>query len=1687
MPYFQTSKLVSRFKTALDIALDELNLSEVEAQWLHRLADEPQVPASMRVEAAINAQPASSACLIIHQRDPQLHATYLFSPLHGVQGFDNLKQLESALQAEIAHLGVATEPLQFLELTQPVFEQWSQRLIAQQTELLEDLSSSFDKLPSLRGTLNGCVTTAFATLLEGVADIPRHRLQIIAADGTVVRTDSLEQTALKLMSGESLGAGLQRQFLRGDATAVDADFNLSSEQAVLTAVAAVPGALSKGLRDYWDTRHEDAVRARREQLALALADTFVRALLQGVDNRIIDTEGLEWLRSVLLPDAAPLHVSALALVQPGSAEQTPVPLADSLVLEHSTDSHKGLYLFSASVGLQHFADLQHLERHCQTFLTPLSHPPSIAPRDLEDLRGHLALTVSLKPTDQPGFIVMADALIALVNRRVAHALRFPGAQGSVAAAAVDDALDLRALVDGRLVNLGDRARWLRPEDSPDTWGLPQPPYRSARLVAHLAHIRALVWLNQRLTNAQPNVRGTVNDLLSPGINAMTEGRQQPVDIRLQRADRVTPLIDHFLDRAGNDQTPGAATQVEVLDRAGNATAWPTSHDLEQHVEQLKADFSLVYLQRLKAFDDGQMRLGRGIFSTPHAMRTLYEGLLRLELAQASAARTIDSTLLDLLRSALDRPEQTLGNAAFRIHGLSLKMPGKSGTLTLSCAFVLQRSAPSGGNVLLWSPTQPLTEFADLQALKAQMNAAFEDPQMLYRWMELVHPEDLLKWHAPSVLPGVNIPELGLAAPQTDVFAVMADTALAFRANARRYYLGYALRSGLSSGLLQRFTDRQASLHPILKALKRVQESIERQYFQSLLPAWLAEASPARMKTYALIVQANARVANDKFNYLFGIPKIIDFANQRLSEGLLQDYPEAPSDPDLITVTFTHFTPNPVLPGQTPSPISADKVTTTKTLTEYALTHSAVIGTAASTKVTVARPDEPPLELDTRRIRALVDRLDVGNAYRTLLHETLSPQHADYQERRHRYTEVATVYLMEQAYQRFLENKLSAKAMYYVSQVLAKPDALARGSASGETISIGHLQLRAAEGFAPDPVRGMYVIGPDTSQNGPLVLYSAYRPDHTLLEFADQAALRAAILADPQLQQDILGRLPEEVRSRYDHKGFMHPHLFWDSADLLDMTPTPGAVQLVRSAIDGNAMHYLFDENIAFLHELAKARTVTTAEASWRVFRYLLGLAVEQSTFFLPGKLNAVLNTLQSVQWLKASGEAALQRQWGESLAEFITALASLAAAHLPRHSADDSVPISADPSVAVPTEMDPVWVDTLFSPSQQTHMGDLQASDVQLKDMVQSALPGLYHDARSSRYFAVVSGNVFEVVKPGDNWRIIKGAKKGPDIKPVDGQWQVDLKPGLRGGGVSASTFETDMANEDIEARFTTIVSGMKDIRTWHPLKYEMLLRAYDRGQEYLEVALENLNAANPAAPLPQRSKTILEATFAHPATDETVAHLRDYIKRILEELLSDSMKPTTSERIVIGVNMPTHRDVFGFIYAEDPGKRIFLTERLFDVNWAITVYAKPSRAELLAHQQAVTLIHELSHLTLKSVDIAYVEASAPFSDMISRQTAGGRTTYDDIREWRRNGLSLKTTDATLFKTRQDNVWRDFTEDDGRALETILRLTGTSDLPSARAAFRNDPKVRTDIILANADSLALLITRLGRKRFAVAG
>ncbi|NAT15817.1 hypothetical protein CU663_07110 [Pseudomonas syringae pv. actinidifoliorum] len=79
--------------------------------------------------------------------------------------------------------------------------------------------------------------------------------------------------------------------------------------------------------------------------------------------------------------------------------------------------------------------------------------------------------------------------------------------------------------------------------------------------------------------------------------------------------------------------------------------------------------------------------------------------------------------------------------------------------------------------------------------------------------------------------------------------------------------------------------------------------------------------------------------------------------------------------------------------------------------------------------------------------------------------------------------------------------------------------------------------------------------------------------------------------------------------------------------------------------------------------------------------------------------------------------------------------------------------------------------------------------------------------------------------------------------------------------------------------------------------------------------------------------------------------------------------------------------------------------------------------------------------------------------------------------------MSFNTDRSQLFKQFEDGAVRDLRRMDGNGKRTILHITGKSTLEDARDVFYSDGHKRADIMLKNADSVALLVTLLGRQRF----
>lgn len=174
------------------------------------------------------------------------------------------------------------------------------------------------------------------------------------------------------------------------------------------------------------------------------------------------------------------------------------------------------------------------------------------------------------------------------------------------------------------------------------------------------------------------------------------------------------------------------------------------------------------------------------------------------------------------------------------------------------------------------------------------------------------------------------------------------------------------------------------------------------------------------------------------------------------------------------------------------------------------------------------------------------------------------------------------------------------------------------------------------------------------------------------------------------------------------------------------------------------------------------------------------------------------------------------------------------------------------------------------------------------------------------------------------------------------------------------------------------------------------------------------------------------------------------------------------------------------FTFDSDPQQRIFLTEQFFRTP-VFRLKSRTGRASSFnygTHHRAVVLLHELSHLYGKTDDIAYVDANSPYIDMLEDSSGYRKRVRDQVIAAQQRTLSYNTDRGELFRQLKDGVWEDLRRRDQGGKTSILTITGKNTLEKARDVFYENAQKRSEIMLKNADSVALLISLLGRERFA---
>ncbi|HEY0286700.1 MAG TPA: DUF6543 domain-containing protein [Pseudomonas sp.] len=1113
--------------------------------------------------------------------------------------------------------------------------------------------------------------------------------------------------------------------------------------------------------------------------------------------------------------------------------------------------------------------------------------------------------------------------------------------------------------------------------------------------------------------------------------------------------------------------------------------------LDRAIKRAQAQFPSQYLHQVRQFHLGPVRQHDRQLEPGPLSCSIRDRQLRMLLTTERRRNVINPQALNMLEQLLNRPLQRLrsqlGHEAVQVCSVHLEGDPSQSVVVLSNTMVFHQPAHADGPVVFWSAVKGLRVYNSLAVLEAHFNQWIRRSKEQHDWLALLAAED--RALVSSFLKRASAPLIRIETQAIEDHFISELQ----RMEQRRQYqsiegaLLFAKRLLLDNAATVAVTHAVEITDANTTILDTYSIKLQALFFEASLPDWIRKASDVELNVYSELVAYYFRTVITDHDFLFGVPKLREFAREKLLMQLNIDFPNQTFDPDTIIVRYFRYITAGTIGADVLLALPAATEDYSETLTDFVLGH---IGASDGFSLSVSSTDAqqtltgftPPY------LNTLVRTLDIGGNYQNILEEKLSSSSADYAKRLGYFCDLLPAQMFETAFQQKLEGILSNLAWRYVERVVNMPDNLARLPVFGTTVVLRPFKLVAAPGWQADLASGIYLFGPADSTQGPLVLHAIFHDAFCFKEFANEAELLLALRSDSELQELILQRLSPQARDRYDYGGFREPHLpsgivtTWDSLPLIPAPPT-----LSQEAVEGNALQFFFRDTITVMKLLAKNQTVTAAQASWSAFTYLLTLAGEQAFTFLPGKLGSLVAAWQSGSWFQASFTAASAQRWGKALSEFSAGLAMLLSS---RAAHEEELVIDSEENaqeLSLPQPTDFSWQNNNMNAELNARLRTFEVIDVELKTLVKDPLLNLYGDHSADKYYAAVGGKVFQVRQERGQWWIVDKEQSGPPIRldPLQ-HWQLDLQSGLLGGGPILSRRKSSLTDEHVDNVFVTEASGMPEIRSRYRERARQIGEGHLLAKRYVQDALDNLRFPDSHAVLDDRVADIIKAFFdVETVSQPMLLLLQTKAKKLFDEILDASLSPFSSPRYVVGANKIGHEQTLGFTVKTDARKRIFFTERFFHTpSFRLVNSVMGRRFNVGAHHRGAILIHEVSHQVLDTHDITYVESSSPFNDLLSNDSLGLAILKRNLRDMQQVRLSWNTVRGELFRVYQPGGgWRDLDAMDGDGKAGILKVAGESSLEKARDVFYSDSQKRCEIMLLNADSVTLLMTKLGRQLF----
>ncbi len=1713
-PYFFDEYLGSTTRTQPTDRERLLGLTLKDVNWLGTLfvpsdsarqdRDTPMIVETLLLQRPRKPDIALAGALMM-SASPEGKKTVLYTPYAGIEVFDQRDGCLAEITRRLRNPLLCIDLKHFLSIEQrnelthdtpftlttatikyAVFEAQEQAIRANQAMDLQRVLKELRTLPKLPEML-GVALGSMGMTIPGIRGLNLEDTRVNSFmpstpdnDNGVPRwigSASLFETFLEYYAKNAWPADRTRTFVTpkhdtSGFTAAQRKKDLANwEKLVQLGASLLSKLLGAQLNTWWNTPIDKgpsgAQQSRMELFTQVMSDKLRAQMLfmRQAGSHALSSEEAHRLLAVFLPDQAARSAWDKSLrfekIRFYAPYQHYVELAATLLV---TDKHA--YLYSQSQGLQVFKDVVDLNDTLLSMLKAAGHKDELSNfLSMEERSAYLTMRdaqVRGQAVEGGIFEDMVKGIYDKLLSNLEHALTvFRRSNGTVdLTALLDSSLDIRPMLDSRLLDLDAQGRWSLHPISSDNGRPSTVQAERAKLQLQALQAQEKTLLKHRAKH--PTLRSLATKALNDemkkrylGLDASDVYVNTYATEAQEREERLPEssvnMVEHFIQRLANTAgLIGSTPRIGFYSarREGAALSW---NALNSRI------FNDIITQITSKFLGHNVRTLPRRFLKTHADE-MVKGLM-LGLRSEADLRLLNHTLSPAHHAIIDTVLRADSMTRDNRHGLQGFLPDAfEVTVTIgdhdtpkglaNCFVLTERGGLDpqlSGKVVLWTPQYGHEPFDSLTALRATLTQ---------RLKQSTRRAGLLQNLPISLRPPHQRYKLGpLRRIDSHLLLNRQYSNLDNHLDAIDNWLSMPLGP---TQLQDRLDDEMGQTAPSnIGRAKAIANAIIQ---QQSLPAWLGMASAADQLLHAELLEQYRVSAPDNQDYLHGLPTLREHVTEALKALLKAHFPNDLLDPENILIPARM-----VLNGYTQS------------LTDFALRHLPDLLPANLTPS--ARGTTPlPKSLDGSAIVNIVRQLDIGKIFRNLLTTHLTADTDDARKRRDLFCSQLPWQVLRHAHEEKLDGRLSASAWGFIQQIFDMPDAVARDAVSGATAMIRPLELIAKPGATPAKALGVHVIGPAANATGPLVLYAPYAPFNILKEYGSEEKLLADIYTPGPLQEWILQQLGGPQQATYRD-------LFKQSAGEEQKKEKSKEVTLASNPTRGNILLHMFQDNADQLLKMLACQFERNGKEQWSAVTNLLRKGLPMAQQFVAGKLKYPMVIWKSFKLFWASANALQDQHFGEGLRTFIQGVATLASL---RHPLDELLPSASTPA-------DP---DTAKGPEPATTIATLDVTDplrtwmrrfenvaVALKDLRLDSSSHVYTQPVAHRSYVPVAGRVYPVARSGEYWRVSLPTELGPFVeRNAQGQWVLDLSKGHPRFGPAWSRMKTRRAERDsinIEA------VGMPAIRGLSFDKGLAIDRALTAALYYTNTCQRNLTLfALQRDPNSRVGRFLTEMFGVFNFNPTQVTKIQDRIKEIMDGLLQPDLIKMDSSRFVYGKARSSRDGAVAFTLDDDAEKKIYLMEPFFKTGTLVYQPYIDVPFDLEDHARAATLIHEISHIVSRTEDIAYLNSMLPFADLINRTTAQGKSFYTSQHTLQTTALSVLTPATMLFKIKNEltGAWEDLGQtQEAETRNKILRLTGASTLNEARQTFMSNADRRLDIILANADSVTFLITHLGRQ------